>query len=155
MERAGTEKRQGRNGRKQQKTTPRTWSAAGESNMRRSVLSGIVATAAALVVLAVLAAPSQAQYYRSVRVAPAFGQASWVTPYLQLQQQAYANAVLGQSLYYTPPWVYGYNPYPRVVNSYGYPYPSYPPGYYSYGGYYSAPYTASYVTPYLYGAGFP
>jgi hypothetical protein len=129
-----------------QRNAAKCWSAAGEGIMRRSVLSGVVAVAAALVVLAVLAAPSQAQY-RGVRVMPAFGQASWVTPYVR--QQVYA-----------PPWAYGYNPYPRVVNYYVAPYPYYPPGYYYgpypyYGGYYSAPYVASYVTPYLYGAGFP
>jgi hypothetical protein len=126
--------------------------------MRRPFLSGVVAVAATLVVLAVLAAPSQAQF-RSTRVGvgPAFGQASWVTPYVRLQQQAYANAVIGQSLYSYPPWAFGYNPYPRVVNYYGYPSPYYPSYYPSpyYGGYYSAPYTASYVTPYLYGPGYP
>jgi hypothetical protein len=122
--------------------------------MRRPLISGIVTVVAALVVMAVLAAPSQAQFRRGVRVGPAFGQASWVTPYVQLQQQAYANMVIGQSLSYMPPWAYGYNPYPRVVNYYGTPYP-YSPGYYSPYPYYSAPYTASYVTPYLYGAGFP
>ena len=126
--------------------------------MRRPVLSGVVAVVAALVVMAVLANPSQAQF-RGVRVAPAFGQASWVTPYVRLNQQAYANMVIGQSLYYTPPWAYGYNPYPRVVNYSVAPYPSYPPGYYYpspyYGGYYSAPYVGSYVTPYLYGGYYP
>jgi hypothetical protein len=129
--------------------------------MRRPLLSGVVAMTAAVVLLAVLAGPSQAQYRRwgygynpyypypyytpaarvttPVRVGPAFGQASWVTPYLQLQQQAYANMVIGQSLSYYPPWAFGYNPYPGAY------------GYNPYG----ASYTASYVTPYLYGPGFP
>jgi hypothetical protein len=127
--------------------------------MRHPFLSGVVAVAAALVLLVVPAGPGQAQY-RGVRVMPAFGQASWVTPYVRLNQQAYANTVLGQSLYNVPPWAFGYNPYPRVVNYYVAPYPYYPPGYYYgpypyYGGYYSAPYTPSYVTPYFYGPGFP
>ena len=77
---------------------------------------------------------------------------------------AYATAVYGQAMSYVPPWTYGYNPYPRVVNSYGAPYPYSPPVYYPnyyyganpyYGGYYSAPYVGSYVTPYLYGGYYP
>jgi hypothetical protein len=141
----------------------------------RRFLSGFVAVAAALVVMAALAAPSQAQVrpirgpivqssFNGVRVVPSFGQASWVTPYVRLNQAAYATAVYGQAMSYVPPWTYGYNPYPRVVNSYGAPYPYSPPVYYPnyyyganpyYGGYYSAPYVGSYVTPYLYGGYYP
>lgn len=40
----------------------------------------------------------------------------FVAPGLTINQYAYNVAVLGQALSYVPPWAFGYNPYPQVVN---------------------------------------
>ncbi len=92
-------------------------------------------TAAALIAVALLAPSAEAQYR------PRYGRAfpvvqNYYPPYgpsaLQqyaLQNWAYNTRVIGQTYASIPPWVYGYNPYPPVINYaspvYTNPYPVY------------------------------
>jgi hypothetical protein len=72
-----------------------------------------------------------------------------VAPGVTLRQAAYNTRVIGRALSTIPPWVYGYNPYPSMVN-YGptYPYYGYNP-YAIYSGLYNPYLTGSiYTNPY-------
>src|SRR5262245_16565313 len=112
--------------------------------MMRTMVRSLVLMAGALVLVGVLASTSQAQPIRSgIRVGGST--ANWVNPNpyigngLRLNQAAYNIRVLGSAYASVPPYVYGYNPYPQVVNYgpvYPYvaptPYPYYQPYPYSY-----------------------
>jgi hypothetical protein len=115
------------------------------ASLRRFAIAG----AAALLVTGVLAATTQAApprfHGRGAVVLP--NSAGFVNPNYQIypglsvNQYAYNVATLGRAYSNVPPWVYGYNPYPSVVN--------YGPVYRSY----YNPYATSYYNPYLYGYG--
>jgi hypothetical protein len=123
-----------------------------------------LALAAVAVLGIALFAPAAHAQYR-VRYGRAFPVVQNMYPSFvptQLQQSAlrnwaYNTRVIGNTYASIPPWVYGYNPYPPVVN-YGpvMPYTGYYPTYvspYSYGGYmpaYANPYASGYVNPYGY-----
>ena len=108
----------------------------------------IALAAVAVLGLALFAPAAQAQY--RVRYGRAFPVVQNIYPAFvptQLQQSAlrnwaYNTRVIGNAYASVPPWVYGYNPYPPVINytpayNYGYfpgyYYPAYP--YYGYWGY--------------------
>src|SRR5262249_15410167 len=135
----------------------------GDTHMKRSMWRFVVVTAAAVVVVGVLATASQAappNFHTPdrgpgvVRNFSNMPKPKWyVAPGLRLNQAAYNTRVIGNAYSYVPPWTYGYNPYPQVVN-YGPVYP-YSSGYYPYSsGYYpySSPYGYGYpyYSPYIY-----
>ncbi len=97
--------------------------------MTRTMWRTVVAAVAAVVVVAVLAAPSQAAPpYRGPVVMQNYSNLpnpNWyVAPGVRINQAAYNIRTLGNAYSSVPPWVYGYNPYPSVVN-YGPVYPYY------------------------------
>jgi hypothetical protein len=125
----------------------------------------IALAAVAVLGIALFAPAAQAQYR------PRYGRAfpvvqnrypAFVPTQLQqsaLRNWAYNTQVIGNAYASVPPWVYGYNPYPPVVNYgpvvpmtgyYSTPYPTYVSPY-SYGGYSAVnPYAGAYVNPYGY-----
>src|SRR5262249_15249501 len=123
--------------------------------MTRSLRSLTLAAVFALGLLAFSASSAHAQLRRPMTV----GQPSAVNLYrasftpnyylpngMSLNQYAYNTAVLGAAYSSFPPYYYGYNPYPQVIN-YGpvYPVRPYAAPVYPYG-YSAAPY---YYSPYL------
>jgi hypothetical protein len=65
----------------------------------------------------------------------------YIAPGLTLQQYAYNTAVIGRALSTVPPYAFGYNPYPAVIN---------------YGPVYRSPYVNPYlVTPSFYYSPYP
>jgi hypothetical protein len=132
--------------------------------MRTTFQRFLVVGAAALVVVGLVAGPSQAQPIgRGARVlgnSMAFARPWYYqpNPIYQYQLNQYANTVatLGRAYSYVPPYAMGYNPYAGYLN-YG---PMYSPLYnpyaytnpYLYSGYYGAYYNpyGLYANPYLY-----
>src|SRR5262245_12384771 len=97
--------------------------------MGRSMGRWVVMTVAAVVLVGALAAAAKAAPpVRGPVIMPNYStginQRWLVGPGLSIQQYAYNTAVLGRAYSQVPPWVYGYNPYPSVVN-YGPVYPYY------------------------------
>jgi hypothetical protein len=94
---------------------------------------GAVLALAVVIIMAVMATPSQAQYYRGAGyrgpvVMTNYGSLpnpNWyVAPGLRINQAAYNIRVLGNAYSSVPPYALGYNPYPQVVN-YGPVYPNF------------------------------
>jgi hypothetical protein len=69
----------------------------------------------------------------------------YIAPGLTLRQYAYNTSVMGRALQQVPPYAFGYNPYPSVVN-YG-PLYAYTPA--PYVNPYANPYMSAYANPYL------
>jgi hypothetical protein len=129
-------------------------------SLRRFVVLG----AAALLVAGLLTTASQAApprfAARGAFVLP--NTAGMINPNYQIypgvsvNQYAYNVATIGRAYSQVPPWTYGYNPYPAVVN-YGAVYRSYTPyaynPYAAYGSPYYTPYAGYYTYPY--GAYYP
>jgi hypothetical protein len=124
----------------------------------------IALAAVAVLGIALFAPAAQAQYYRA-RYGRAFPVVQNIYPSFvptQLQQSAlrnwaYNTRVIGNTYASIPPWVFGYNPYPAVVNYgpvmpyYPTPYPAYvSPFSYGYSPGYVNPYASGYVNPYAY-----
>jgi hypothetical protein len=94
--------------------------------VRHLALAAVLGLAA----LALTASPAQAQFQPNFRRAPAFNPVVRpslnpyaVNPYQYIpgtattyRQYAYNTAVLGAAAASIPPWLYGYNPYPQMVN---------------------------------------
>jgi hypothetical protein len=134
--------------------------------MKRFISRSLIVAVLAVAGVAFLASSAQAQT-RPVVSGRAFPSVQSIyQPFIptQLQQSAFRQynrdlRVIGRTYSRLPPWLFGYNPYPQVIN-YGpvyrapvYPvpyYPYYPP--YPVGGYapgYAAGYEGGYVSPYL------
>jgi hypothetical protein len=132
---------------------PLVWLTPEGNTMSGSLRRFVVLGVAALVVAGLLTTASQAyppRYaYRGGAVvlpnsAGLINPNYQIYPGLSVRQYAYNTAVLGRAYSQVPPWVYGYNPYPSVVN-YGPAYPYSNP--YAYGTYYN-PYAGIYASPY-------
>jgi hypothetical protein len=115
---------------------------SGEKIMGTFTRRFVLVAVAAVMGLGFLASTAEAGPQRRIRPGPVtpIYRPYYVAPGLTIDQYAYNTAIMGQAYSNYPAYMFGYNPYPQVVNygpSYYNPYAGYPNLGSVYSGYYN------------------